>query len=165
MTSAAPEHPSGALKMPGTPDFPELHIWFSDCRGCRRGTVFKEYHWNAPGGQWQQCAHCYSRYFQWLKAYHLIRYVVFRSNYPIKLCIDHSKDLVKSGGRIFYHERDYTAEDKGVRVEAYALDADGKRQEQLRIEGALCKVFPTLAAAQMWICQQMGGSLRTFWFS
>jgi hypothetical protein len=175
MTSASKEvppsalgtisHPSGALKIPGTPDFPELHIWFPDCQSCRQGIIFYSYHWPAPGGEWRQCLRCYNRYFQWFQQRKLIRYTIARANYPIKLRTDHSKTLEKSAGRIFYHEIEYTKECERTFVEAYALDAHGQTQEQLRIQGALRKSFPTLAAAQVWIEQQMGGSLRTFWFS
>ena len=157
-------HPSGALKMPGTPDFPDLHIWFPDCQCCRHGIVFHSYHWNAPGGEWQQCPYCSARYFRWFKEHKLVRYVILRPNYPTKLRVDHSKTLEKSNGRVFYHEVDYR-ECESAHVEAYALDADGKKQEQLRIEGAYSKSFSTMAEASVWICQQLGGSLHTFWLS
>jgi len=170
MTSRAKREPlahsSGALKMPGTPRLPEPRIWFPKCASCHTGNV-RSYDpsYDSPRGEWHQCPCCENRYFQWHKEQHRIRYVVTRPNYPIKLRIDPSKSLEKSAGRIFYHEIDYAKDCERTYVEAYALDTNGKIQERLRIEGNDGKSFPTLVAAQLWISEQLGGSLRTFWLS
>lgn len=160
------EHSSGAFKIQRKHDVQPPFIWFPDCSQCRQGTIFIAYHCYDSTGQTLQCGTCYRRYREWLKAHHFIRYSISRSNYPIRLKIDTAKHLVKSKGRIFYHEVDYDARScEGAYVEAYALDSDGTRQECLLLDGHYRKFFSTLPDAQAWIADQVGGSLRLFWFT
>ena len=162
------EHSSGAVKIPREYDFQAPYIWFSDCRCCKNGQIVV-YNWQETDhtqhfryrkGEMPQCQMCYSRYIRWLKDHQLIRYVIAVRNYPVRTKVDTTKGLIKSKGRIFYQEIDYHKAPEDVYVQAFAGDS----QERLWIEGKYSHSFPTLCAAQQWICQQMGGTLRLFWF-
>ncbi len=160
-------HPSGAWKMEEASAFRPPVIWFPDCKDCRRGRIPPPFSSGYVNGEAARpCLSCYRRYFQWFKQRKLIRYAVSCPNYPIRTRIDTTKSLTRSKGRSFYQEVDYAEQEREVvRVEAFALEPCGAVSEHLWIDGTYCKCFPTLPTAQVWIAEQMGRSLRSFWLT